>query len=216
MGRSKRDRGLGPVLLVLLVVAPLTFFAVLSLFEDASADSINLSLDGAQWAPTVQGALLASGDPWGPGEARSAIVYVKNSGPDPVDASVSVLAASTTDAVTDSYVTLTAQVDQQSPLDLPNDSEAHDVPVDGLGSDRIVPLTLTATIADTAPIGTTVDDADLRLTLTITGTRTEASGSPSLLDATGAQLWLAPILLVVSAAVALLVQARRRRRPTRS
>ena len=53
-------RGLGLVVLTLLVVAPLTLFGVLSLFEDESADSINLSLDGVQWTPTVEGTFLAS------------------------------------------------------------------------------------------------------------------------------------------------------------
>ena len=53
-------RGLGLVVLMLLVVAPLTLFAVLSLFEDESADEIKLSLDGEHWTSEVDGALLAS------------------------------------------------------------------------------------------------------------------------------------------------------------
>ena len=69
-------------------------------------------------------------------------------------------------------------------------------------------MTLTATLAGTAPIGTTLDGEGVPIELTITGTRTQESGAPSLLDATGAQLWLAPILLVVAAVVALLVLAR--------
>ena len=87
--------------------------------------------------------------------------------------------------------------------------EPEDVQIDELGSDQVVPLTLTATLADTAPIGATLDGRAVRLELAVTGTRTQESGTPSLLDATGAQLWLAPILLVAAAVVALLVQARR-------
>ena len=60
-------RGLGLVLLIVLVVAPLTLFAVLALFEDESEDSIRLSLDGVHWKGKVDGALLASPEPWAPG-----------------------------------------------------------------------------------------------------------------------------------------------------
>src|SRR5687768_11506029 len=104
MGRSYR--GLGLVVLMLLVVAPLTLFAVLSLFEDESADSITLSVDGVHWKKRVDGALLASREPWGPGESRSTIVYVQNGGPDPVDAEVMVLCESTDEVVTDHHLTL--------------------------------------------------------------------------------------------------------------
>ena len=203
-------RGLGLVVLMLLVVAPLTLFGVLSLFEDESADSIDLSLDGVHWTQGLQGTLLASPEPWEPGESRSAIVYVRNGGPDPVDA--------------DGRRALPAdrrRRDRGRPhrsrprstttlrWSCPVYGEPDDVLIDELGSDQVVPLTLTATLADTAPIGATLDGQAVRLELAVTGTRTQESGTPSLLDATGAQLWLAPILLVAAAVVALLVQARR-------
>ncbi|GAB3261602.1 hypothetical protein [Nocardioides dilutus] len=207
MGRSYR--GLGFVVLMLLVVAPLTLFAVLSLFEDDSADSIRLSLDGVHWEKGLHGALLASRESWEPGESRSAIVYLKNAGPDPVDADVAVLCRSTDEVVTDRYLTMTAQVDEASPEELPVYGEAHDVHVDGLGSEEVVPITLEVTLADTAPIGSRLDGRAVDVRLSVTGMRTEESGPPSLLDATGAQLWLAPILLVVGAGVALVGQAGR-------
>lgn len=207
MGRSYR--GLGFVVLMLLVVAPLTLFAVLSLFEDESADSISLSLDGVHWTKELRGALLDSRESWEPGESRSAIVYLKNAGPDPVDADVSVLCTSTDEVLTDHYLTMTAQVDEGSPTELPVYGEPHDLPVDGLGSEEVVPITLEVTLADTAPIGSMLDGRAVDVRLSVTGMRSEESGPPSLLDATGAQLWLAPVLLVVGAAVALWGQARR-------
>ena len=55
----------------------------------------------------------------------------------------------------------------------------------------------------------------LHLGLEVSGSRTEEAGAPSLLDAAGAQLWLAPVFLVAAAVVALIVQARRRARSGR-
>jgi hypothetical protein len=211
MGRSYR--GLGLVVLMLLVVAPLTLFAVLSLFEEESADSITLSLDGVSWRKSIDGPLLASREPWGPGESRSVIVYVQNGGPDPVDATVEVVCRSTDELVTDGHLDLTAQVDQESPVVLPVDGQPGAVRLDGLGSDEVVPLTLVGTLAATAPIGATLDGRAVDLRLTVTGTRTEESGAPSLLDAAGAQLWLAPILLVGGAAIAVFLRGRRSHRP---
>ena len=213
---ARSYRGLGLVVLMLLVVAPLTLFAVLSLFEEESADKITLSLDGVQWTKGVHGALLDSREPWEPGESRSAIVYVKNGGPDPVDAVVAVLCRSTDEVVTDKYLTLTARVDEARPVALPGAGEAHDVHVDGLGSEQVVPLTVEVKVADTAPIGATLDGRAVRLRLTVDGMRTQESGAPSLLDAAGAQLWLAPVLLVVGAGLAVRVRARRTARPRTS
>ena len=122
---------------------------------------------------------------------------MKNSGPDPVDAAVAVFCSSTDEVVTDHYLSFTAQVDEARPQELRDHGEAHDVHIDGLGSDEVVPLTLAVTIADTAPIGATLDGRAVPIELTVTGSRTRDAGPPSLLDATGAQLWLAPILLVV-------------------
>jgi hypothetical protein len=206
-------RGLGFVVLMLLVVAPLTLFAVLSLFEDESADSITMSLDGVTWRKSVHGTLLASREPWGPGESRSVIVYVQNGGPDPVDATVTVRCRSNDELVSGGHLDLTAQVDQGSPVGLPVCPEPGDVRVNGLGSDEVVPLTLVGTLAEAAPVGVTLDGRAVDLRLTVTGTRSEESGPPSLLDAAGAQLWLAPILLVGAAAIALLVRMRRTPRP---
>jgi hypothetical protein len=209
-------RGLGLVVLMLLVVAPLTLFAVLSLLEEESADSITLSLDGVSWRAGIDGALLASREPWGPGESRSVIVYVRNAGPAPVDATVAVVCRSTDELVTDGHLDLTAQVDEGSPVELSVDGRTGDVRLDGLGSDEVVPLSLVGTLAETAPIGATLDGRAVDLRLTVTGTRTEESGAPSLLDAAGAQLWLAPILLVGGAAVAVLLRGRRSHRPPRT
>src|SRR3546814_72512 len=111
MGRSYR--GLGLVVLMLLVVAPLTLFAVLSLFEDESADSIRLSLDGEHWTAVIDGDLLATDKPWLPGETRSAIVYVRNSGPAPVDADITILCRSTDRLVLDGHLALATQVDRE-------------------------------------------------------------------------------------------------------
>lgn len=210
---NRSYRGLGFVVLMLLVVAPLTLFAVLSLFEDESADSISMSLDGVSWRRSVHGSLLASREPWGPGDSRSVIVYVRNGGPDPVDATVAVRCRSIDQLVSDGHLSLTAQVDQGSPVRLPIGAESGDVRIDGLGSDEVVPLTLVGTLADTAPPGATLDGRSVDLRLTVTGTRTEESGAPSLLDAAGAQLWLAPILLVGAAGIAVLVRTRRAPRP---
>lgn len=202
-------RGLGLVVLMLLVVAPLTLFAVLSLFEDESADSIKLSLDGEHWRSDVDGALLASEKPWKPGETRSAIVYVKNSGPGPVDADVTIACRSTDDLVVDGHLALTTQVDQEPAVPFAVEMTPTKVMIEGLAADSTVPVTVTATFGDTAPIGAVIDSHDVRLELRIRGARSEDAGPPSLLDAAGAQLWLAPILLVVGAGVAWRVQARR-------
>jgi hypothetical protein len=208
-------RGLGLVALMLLVVAPLTLFAVLSLFEDESADSIKLSLDGVHWTTDIDGTLLASRKPWAAGEVRSAVVYVKNGGPAPVDADVTVICRSDDSLVADGYLTLSAQVDEAPAVPFAEGTRTNDVEIDGLDSDTVVPLTLTATLADTAPPGATLDGRAVRLKVRITGSRSDDAGAPSLLDATGAQLWLAPILLGFAAVVALFVQARRQRRPAK-
>lgn len=213
MGRSYR--GLGLVVLMLLVVAPLTLFAVLSLFEDESADSIKLSLDGEHWTDVVDGDLLVSEQPWLPGETRSAIVYVRNSGPAPVDADVTVICRSTDELVRDGHLALSTQVDQGPAVPFAAETKPRKVIIERLAADSTVPLTLTATFNGTAPIGATIDSHDVRLVLEIRGARSEDAGPPSLLDAAGAQLWLAPILLVVAAGVALRVQARRTSRPPR-
>jgi hypothetical protein len=208
---NRSYRGLGLVVLMLLVVAPLTLFAVLSLFEDESADAIKLSLDGEHWTTDVGGALLASEEPWTAGETRSAIVYVKNSGPAPVDADVTVVCRSTDQLVVDGHLTLTTQVDQEPAEPLAVKMTPTKVMIDGLAAESTVPVTVTATFGHTAPIGAVLDSHDVRLELRIKGARSEDAGPPSLLDAAGAQLWLAPILLVVAAGVALRVQARRGR-----
>jgi len=202
-------RGLGLVVLMLLVVAPLTLFAVLSLFEDESADAIKLSLDGEHWTSEVDGALLASEEAWSPGEVRSAIVYVRNSGPGPVDAVVTVLCRSTDEMVLDGQVSFTTQVDDAEPVPFSGEMRASRVAVAGLDADSTVPVTVTATFSATAPIGSTVDSDEVRLAMRLKGARSADAGPPSLLDATGAQLWLAPILLVVAAGVALKVRAGR-------
>lgn len=211
MGRSYR--GLGLVVLMLLVVAPLTLFAVFSLFEDKSADAIKLSLDGEHWTDVVDGDLLVSEQPWLPGETRSAIVYVRNSGPAPVDAEVTVICRSTDELVLDGLLALATQVDQGPAVPFAVDVEPRKVIIEGLAADSTVPLTVTATFDGTAPIGATIDSHDVRLALRIRGARSADAGPPSLLDAAGAQLWLAPILLVVAGGVALRVQARRTARP---
>ena len=208
-------RGLGLVLLVLLVVAPLTLFAVLALFEDESEDSIRLSTDGVHWTAKVDGALLESGEPWGPGEVRSAIVYVLNDGPDPVDAEVAVTARSTDELVRDGFLTLAATVGTGRSVPFEVSTATNDVVIDDLASGASTPVTLTATFEETAPIGTTLDSGALRLRLRISGARTEEAGAPSLLDAAGAQLWLAPVFLALAAAVALIGPARRRARAAR-
>jgi hypothetical protein len=204
-------RGLGLVVLMLLVVAPLTLFAVLSLFEDESADSIRLSLDGEHWTSTVDGALLASENPWRPGETRSAIVYVKNSGPAPVDADVTIVCRATDDLVVDGHLALTTQVDQEPAVPFAVTMSPTKVMIEGLAAESTVPVTVTATFGEAAPIGAVIDSRAVRLELRIKGARSEDAGPPSLLDAAGAQLWLAPILLVVAAGVAMRVQARRGR-----
>lgn len=219
MARSYRGRGRGIVALIVVILAPLTFFAVLLLFEDRSADWIKMSLDGVEWETGFQGPLLDSPEPWGPGESRSTIVYVRNSGPDSVDATVIVACRSSDDVVTGGYLTITAQVDDGEPVDLPargSPEDPEDVDIDDLGGEQVVPLTLTATLSDNAPIGTTLEGSGLELQITVTATRTEDSGPPSLLDATGPQLWLAPILLVAAATIALFVQARRTTRRSRT
>jgi hypothetical protein len=213
MGRSYH--GLGLVVLMLLVVAPLTLFAVLSLFEDESADSIKLSLDGEHWTSVVDGDLLASGKPWLPGETRSAIVYVKNSGPAPVDAEVTVICRSTDQLVLAGHLALATQVGQRPTVPFSVETKPRKVIIEGLAAHSTVPLTVTATFAGTAPIGATIDSHDVWLALRIKGARSEDAGAPSLLDAAGAQLWLAPVLLVVAAGVALRVQARRTPGPPR-
>ena len=202
-------RGLGLVVLMLLVVAPLTLFAVLSLFEDESADEIRLSLDGEHWTSQVDGALLASEDAWTPGEVRSAIVYVKNSGPAPVDAVVTVVCRSTDELVLDGHVTFATQVDHVEPVPFSDEMRASRVAIDGLDAESSVPVTVTATFAANAPIGSTVDSDEVRLSVRLKGARVRGAGPPSLLDAAGAQLWLAPILLVVAAGVAVRVRTRR-------
>ena len=83
----------------------------------------------------------------------------------------------------------------------PAGSRTNEVHVDDLASDSVVPVTLTATFAETAPLGTTLDSRAVRLELEDHRRPDSRSrGAPSLLDATGAQLWLAPILLGVAAA----------------
>jgi hypothetical protein len=203
-------RGLGLVVLMLLVVAPLTLFAVLSVFEDESADSIRLSLDGETWSDRVEDAVFASPEPWTPGETRSAIVYVKNSGPAPVDAEVTVLCRSTDDLVRAGHLALATQVDGQGKTAFAPRLRPITVAIDGLPARSSVPLTVTATFDDTGPPGARVEADDVVLELRIRGARSEDAGSPSLLDAAGAQLWLAPVLLLVAAGVA--VRGRRLRR----
>jgi hypothetical protein len=207
-------RGLGLVVLMLLVVAPLTLFAVLSLFEDESADAIKLSLDGDHWTSEVDGALLASEEAWTPGEVRSAIVYVRNSGPAPVDAVVTVLCRSTDQLVLDGYVTFATQVDHAEAVPFSGEMRASRVSVDGLDAESTVPVTVTATFSETAPIGSSVDSDEVRLAVRLKGARSADAGPPSLLDATGAQLWLAPILLVVAAGVAVRVRTARSSGPS--
>lgn len=208
-------RGLGLVLLVLLVVAPLTLFAVLALFEDEAEDSIRLSTDGVHWSGEVEGALLESPEPWAPGEVRSAIIYVKNAGPDPVDAEVAITTRSTDDLVRDGYLALAATVGKGRSVAFPVATATNEVTVTGLESGATTPVTLTATFAETAPIGATLDSEALVLRLRTGGTRTEEAGAPSLLDATGAQLWLAPVFLALAAVVAVVGPARRRSRAAR-
>jgi hypothetical protein len=205
-------RGLGLVVLVVLVVAPLTLFAVLALFEDESSESIRLSLDGVHWQSHVDGALLESRESWDPGEVRSAIVYVKNAGPDPIDADVAVTARSDDILVRQGYLHLGAAVGRMPTVAFPVSTATNDVPVDDLGSGETVPVTLTARFSDHAPLGSSLDSEALWLRLRTGGTRTPEAGAPSLLDAAGAQLWLAPILLAVAAIVGVVVQARRRAR----
>lgn len=208
-------RGLGLVVLVLLVVAPLTLFAVLALFERESQDQIHLSVDGVHWADHVDGALLDSPESWEPGETRSAIVYVRNRGPDPVDADLAVTTRSTDALVRDGYLALGATVGDAGAVDFPETTGTagtNDVLVDDLDSGEVVPVTLTATLAGTAPLGSTLDPDGVWVRLRISGARTEEAGAPSLLDAAGAQLWLAPVFLALAALVGLLVQARRRTR----
>lgn len=208
-------RGVGFVGLVLLVVAPLSLFAVLALFEHEAKDSIRLSLDGVHWKNKVDGNLLASQDTWAPGQVRSAIIYVKNSGPDPVDADVVVTARSTDDLVRDGYLTLGVTVGEDRPVSFPESTDPNDVLVDDLASGDSVPVTLTATFDETAPIGAALDSKALRVRLKVSGSRTEEAGAPSLLDAAGAQLWLSPVFLAIAAAVALVGTARRRTRSGR-
>lgn len=203
-------RALGVVALMVFVVAPLSLFAVLALLEDDADESIELSLDGLSWAAELDGALLASPESWTPGQVRSAIVYVRNDGSDPVDAEVSVTASSTEDLVAEGYLSLGATVDQGSAVSFPEATETSDLVVGTLDGGDSVPVTLTATFAETAPIGATLDSEALRVRLEVEGARSGEPGAPSLLDAAGAQLWLAPVLLVLGAVVALLVQARRR------
>ena len=205
-------RGLGLVVLVLLVVAPLTLFAVLALFEDESQDSIRLSLDGVHWRSQVDGSLLESPEAWEPGEVRSAIVYVKNAGPDPVDAHVAVTSRSTDDLVREGYLSLDAAVGRAATVTFPVATATNDIEITSLDSGATVPVTLTATFAETAPLGTTLDSEALGLRLRVSGARTEEAGAPSLLDATGAELWLAPVFLALAALVGLIVQTRRRAR----
>ena len=115
----------------------------------------------------------------------------------------------TDDDVTEDDITVTSQVDEARPLDLPVYGEPEDVRDRGAGERPGRPAD-----ADRDPGRHGTDRGDARrraveLELAVTGTRTQESGTPSLLDATGAQLWLAPILLVAAAVVALLVRARR-------
>lgn len=208
-------RGVGLVGLILLVAAPLSLFAVLALFEKESQDSIRLSLDGIHWKGKVDGALLASQEPWVPGEVRSAVIYVKNSGPAPVDADVLVTARSVDDLVRDGYLSLGATVGDGRAVTFPESTALNTVVVTDLGSGESVPVTLSATFDETAPIGASLDSEALRLRVKVSGARTEEAGAPSLLDATGAQLWLAPVFLVLAAAVALVGSARRRARSGR-
>ncbi len=207
----RSSRGLGPVLLALLVLAPLTLFALVALVEVEPADPVGLSLDGVAGDTERGGALLATRKPWAPGEVRSTIVYVRNRGEAPVDADVRVVCRSSDELVQDGHLTLTAQVGQAEPTKILVGTSANLVTVEDLASDSVVPMTLTATLSDTVPIGTTLDSDAVRFRLTVTDTRSQVSGASSVLNATGAQLWLAPVLLVIGG-VLLVVQAFRRRR----
>jgi hypothetical protein len=114
--------------------------------------------------------------------------------------------------VVDGHLALTTQVDQEPAVPFAVEMTPTKVMIEGLAADSMVPVMVTATFGDTAPIGAVIDSHDVRLELRIKGARSEDAGPPSLLDAAGAQLWLAPILLVVAAGVAVRVQARRGRR----
>lgn len=209
-------RGLGLVVLMLLVVAPLTLFAVLSVFEDESGDSIRLSLDGETWSDRVEDAVFASPEPWTPGETRSAIVYVKNSGPASVDAEVTVQCRSADDLVRAGHLELATQVEGRDQSAFAPQTQPTTVQIDGLDARSTTPLTVTATFDDTAPPGATIEADDVVLELTIRGARSEDAGPPSLLDAAGAQLWLAPVLLLVAAGVAVRGRRLRQVRPSSS
>lgn len=212
MGRSYRDLGL--VALVVLVLSPLALFSVLFLFEDESADSVKVSLDGASWTTSVEGPLLASRTPWTPGGVRSAIVYVQNSGPAPVDADLTVSHRSTDELVAAGHLTMATQVDAAAAVPFPDGAMSTKVRIDGLPAETTVPVTVIGTFADTAPIGTRIDGTAVIVELTIKGARAEDAGAPSLLDATGPQLWLTGLVLVLVAWIGLRDRARRGAGPT--
>ena len=209
-------RGLGLVALILLVVAPLSLFAVLALFEDESA-----GLDPAQPRRRGMDAHGSTGPCWSRPSRGRPVRPGASSSTSRTPARTPSTRTSRwprgrpTTSSSDGYLSLGAAVDEGTSVPFADATATNDIVIEDLGGGDSVPVTLTATFASTAPIGAALDSQALHLRLDVTGARTDEAGSPSLLDAAGAQLWLAPVFLVAAAAVALIVQARRRARSGR-
>lgn len=202
-------RGFGLVLLLVLIVAPLSVFALSAVLEEDPSTSLVVSVDGLTWSTGLDESLLASAQQWEPGQELSAVIYVRNRSAESVAADLVVTSTSPDPLVAQGYLTVATRLGDGDLVIAGEGATGASVALGPVEAESTVPVTVSATLSAGAPTDTALDPDELVFRLRFAGQRLTQGSALGPLDASGARLWLAPVFAVIAAGVALLVKRRR-------
>ena len=158
---------------------------------DETANRVRLSADGVRWTSTYDDAVVASEDPWTPGQTRTAVFFVRNDADVRADVIVAV-ALTSEGGGAGSALRVSASVGDGDAQFFVPERQVNAVRVGELDPGQRATVTLRAAFFGTEAL----DSSAVRYGISGSGTR--APGSSSSFDSTGANLALAPIFLGVA------------------
>lgn len=204
MGARSRGAGLG--LLAALVVALLALMVWRVGSAEEVTDQVRLSVDGVRWTLTMEDAFFYSEHPWEPGEERTAMFWVRNTADVRADVHVTLRSTGGEELTHSGLLLVSASVDDGLPQPFAASRDVNTIRVGELEAGERATITLHADLGGTA----VVDSSIVRYRAFGSGTRAEEPRS--VLDATGANLELAPIFLAIALVATTLVMRSTRRR----
>jgi hypothetical protein len=196
----------GMALAAPLIATLLAFFASTALLGEPVRKPLLVSLDGANWTADLNEPLMIARQPWWPGQERSVVVYVHNASDRPTQATMSVAAIERGVAQARSPVAITLQSDEYAPVQAAAAGAVVRIGSIAPGGSR--PVVVSARFDRPTAEVEALDDGALHFQ--VRAVADASTAAPQVVDMSGALLWMAPVLVVGGALMALWWNGRRR------